>query len=109
MSTEHQVGKANPLYHFGPAIEAAKEGKRIARVGWNGTGMFVFHQVPASVPVEVIPKMTSLPQLVKDEFARRGQTIQYSNQLALVKTDNSVNGWAPSTADALAEDWLILD
>lgn len=109
MSQEHQVGKANPLHPFGDAIAAAKAGKRICRVGWNGAGMFVFHQVPASVDVEVIPKMTSLPQSVKDEFGRRGMAIQYSNQLALVKPDNSVNGWAPSTADALADDWLILD
>lgn len=27
---------------FGEALEAAKEGKLIARSGWNGKGMFVF-------------------------------------------------------------------
>lgn len=94
---------------FGEALEAAKQGKRICREGWNGKGLFVFHQVPATISLEVIPKMTSLPELVKEEFIRRGQPISYSNQLALVKPSNEINGWAPSTPDALAADWCILD
>ena len=28
--------------NFGNAIEALKEGKRVARAGWNGKGMFLF-------------------------------------------------------------------
>ena len=28
--------------NFGQAIEALKEGKRVARAGWNGKGMFLF-------------------------------------------------------------------
>ena len=94
---------------IGEAIEAAKNGLRIAREGWNGSGMFVFMQVPATISIDIIPKMQSLPQTVKDEFVRRGCDINYCNQLALVKPDNTINGWAPSTADALAQDWQILD
>lgn len=99
---------------FGHAIEALKAGKRVCRVGWNGKGLFVFMQVPAQIAAEVVPRMTSLPQSVKDEISRRAQDggpdgLSYSNQLALVKPDNSVNGWAPSAADALAEDWTVLD
>jgi hypothetical protein len=33
--------------NFGKAIEAAKAGKRVARAGWNGAGMFAYI-VPAS-------------------------------------------------------------
>jgi hypothetical protein len=28
--------------NFGKAIEAAKAGKRVARAGWNGAGMFAY-------------------------------------------------------------------
>ena len=28
--------------NFGQALEALKEGKRVARTGWNGKGMFLF-------------------------------------------------------------------
>lgn len=94
---------------FGEAIEAVKQGKRISREGWNGKEMFVFQQVPAEIPLEVIPKMQSLPDSVKAVFCLREQPIRYSNQLALVKPTNEINGWAPSTADALASDWCILD
>lgn len=96
-------------YPFGYAVDALKQGKRVARAGWNGKGMFVFRQVPAEIPSDVIPNMQSLPNSVKAEFGRRGGSIRYSDQLALVKPDNSISGWAPSTADSLAEDWEILD
>lgn len=93
---------------FGQAIEALKAGKRVAREGWNGKGLFVFMQVPAEINEEIVPKMQSLPQSVKDEFAKRGGSIRYSNQMALVAPNNSINGWAPSSSDTLAEDWVIL-
>lgn len=95
--------------NFGQAIEALKQGKRVARQGWNGKGLFVFMQVPAEISEEIIPKMQSLPQSVKDEFAKRGKSISYSNQMALVDTNNQISGWAPSSSDTLAEDWVILD
>lgn len=94
---------------FGDAITAAKDGKRISREGWNGKGMFVFMQVPSEIGADIVPRMTSLPEPVKAEFVKRGEPLRYSNQFALVKQDNSINGWAPSAADALAEDWEVLD
>jgi uncharacterized protein (DUF1919 family) len=95
--------------NFGQAIEALKAGKRVARTGWNGKGLFIFMQIPSEINEDVVPKMQSLPQSVKDEFARRGGSITYSNQMALVNPNNSINGWAPSSSDTLAEDWTILD
>lgn len=96
--------------NFGQAIEALKEGKRIAREGWNGKGMFVFMQVPSVIHFDIIPKMTSLPQYVKDEFQRRNlETITYKNQLAMVYPDNTIYGWVASPSDVLENDWCILD
>ena len=110
---------------FGEAVLALKEGKRVQRKGWNGSDLFVFRQVPAEISVEeVVPKMQSLPQSVKDEFLRRLErgkfmsapskqvmemygSIKYDNQLAIVKPNNEINGWAPSITDILAEDWII--
>lgn len=94
---------------FGEALDALKQGKRVQRKGWNGKGLFVFRQVPAEIGIEIIPKMQSLPQSVKDEFIKRGRSIFYDNQLALVDQKNNISGWSPSTSDALAEDWVILD
>lgn len=110
------VGVANQLVDFGTAIKALKDGKRAYREGWNGKGLFIFRQVPNEVSMEIVPKMTSLPQSVKDEFERRFNdpdkqidAIYYSDQIALVSPSNLITGWSPSTSDALAEDWIILD
>lgn len=102
--------------NFGQAVSALKEGKRVQREGWNGKGLFVFMQVPSIIGKDIVPKMQSLPQSVKDEFMRRFaneseqlDAIYYDNQLALVNTSNLITGWAPSVSDSLAEDWVVLD
>lgn len=107
-ASSETVGTASVVVNFGEAIKALKVGEMAQRVGWNGTGMFVFRQVPSRVPAAIVPKMSSLPQAVKDVLVARGGDLQYSNQFALVKPDNTINGWAPSSADTLAEDWIIL-
>ncbi len=101
---------------FGEAIEALNQGKRIQREGWNGKGLFVFKQVPATIGKEIVPKMQSLPQSVKDEFERRFNdtsaqidAIYYDNQMAIVNSSNLINGWVASSSDTLATDWIILD
>lgn len=94
--------------NFGETIAALNSGKMVSREGWNGKGLFVFKQIPSHISAEVIPKMQSLPQSVKDEFAKRGGCIEYLNQLAIVYPDNTIHGWNASPADALANDWCIL-
>lgn len=93
--------------YFAHAIEALKEGKKITRDGWDGK--FIFMQVPATILPEVIPKMQSLPQSVKDTFAERGISIRYNNQIALVDLDSNISGYAFTPADVLAEDWYVQD
>lgn len=100
---------------FGHAEEALKQGKRVARAGWNGKGMFVFRQVPSFIDGSIVDKMQSLPDSVKAEFNRRfakdpaNAQIQYKNQLAMVYPDNTIYGWVASPSDVLEEDWCILD
>ena len=110
------VGTAKPLVDIGAAMDALKEGKRVQRAGWNGKDLFIFRQVPSQVPKDIVPKMTSLPQSVKDEFERRfngpamtNGMIKYSNQLAIVYPDNRIYGWSPSALDIISDDWIVLD
>lgn len=117
------VGTAVQLVSFGEAIKALKEGKRVQRQGWNGKGLFIFMQIPSQVSIDIVPKMTSLPQSVKDEFERRHKnckvdwdvdcilmnSIRYQNQLAMVYPDNNIYGWVASPSDVLENDWIILD
>jgi len=99
--------------NFGQAMELLKQGKMVARTGWNGKDMFIFMQVPAVIGKEIVPKMQSLPDAVKAKFQERFDNsikqldaIYYSNQLAIVNSSNAINGWTPSVSDALAEDWI---
>lgn len=102
--------------NFGLAVEKMKEGEMVARQGWNGKGMFVFMQIPADIHKDIVPKMQSLPEKVKNEFVRRFNdeteqidAIYYDNQMAIVGASNLICGWSPSVSDTLAEDWFVFN
>lgn len=84
---------------FGAAIEALKTGERVARVGWNGKGMFVYLVPAASYPVQT--------GAAKAHFGE-GAMVPYRAYLALKTVDEDVATWAPSCADVLAEDWELI-
>ena len=92
---------------FGQAIEALRGGLMVQRQGWNGKGMFVFKQVPSPIAAEIVPRMTSLPQAVKDEFIQRVQGPAYESQMAIVHPDGQVDSWVASSSDTFATDWQI--
>lgn len=85
--------------NFGLATEAAKRGKKVARAGWNGSGMFAY-----IVPANAYPAST---QAMKDYF--KGELVPYRAYWALKTAQEDVSTWAPSGSDSLAEDWYILD
>ncbi len=84
---------------IGQAITAVKDGKLIARSGWNGKGMFVYYVPPASYPANR-GAMTS-------HFGE-GAMVPYNAYLALCGPDGKVSTWSPSCSDALATDWYVL-
>ena len=117
------VGTATPFtpertgsVDFGQVVKALKEGKRVTCVAWQKENIFIFMQVPSKVDMKIVTKMTSLPQVVKDEFVVRQKdnfdihnSIRYQNQIAVVYPDNNIYSWTPTVHDILQEDWIILD
>ena len=95
--------------NFGKAIEALKEGKLVARDGWNGKGMFVMKQIPAEIGLDIIPRMQSVQQSAKDILIDRGTTLKYENQMLIIKLDGTADSWVASSSDVFAEDWVILN
>lgn len=60
--------------NFGNAIERVKTRSYIARrANWDDD-MFIFAQIPANINEETIPKMQSLPEVVKREIINAGIT-----------------------------------
>lgn len=76
--------------NFGEAIHELKAGRRVAREGWNGKGIFIELQVP-----DVKSKMTS-PYIYINTTG-----LQTENKAA----PKSLVPWLASQTDMLAEDW----
>ena len=82
---------------FGEALELLKAGKKVARAGWNGKGMFVFLVPGSNFKVSRPPLLGIYPE---------GTEINYRPHIDLKGADGSVSTWAPSGSDSLAEDWM---
>ncbi|UKS27196.1 DUF2829 domain-containing protein [Paenibacillus sp. HWE-109] len=83
--------------NFGQAVEALKDGKKVARIGWNGKGMFLYY-----VPANSYPAQT---QVAKETF---GDTVSYNPYFAIKNVNGTVSTWVPSINDCLAEDWEVV-
>jgi hypothetical protein len=85
---------------FGLAIEALKQGKKVARAGWNGKGMFVY-----LVPANQYPARTD----VAKSFFGEDSLVPYNAYMAIKNVDDTVSTWVPSVNDCLSEDWQIIE
>lgn len=88
-------------FDFGSAIYLLKIGKKVARKGWNGSGMFVYYVPAASYPVERNNLETMGGHFEND-------MVPYREYLALKTAQGDVATWAPSVSDALATDWCLV-
>lgn len=91
--------------NFGETIERVKTRSYIARrANWDDN-MFIFAQIPANINEETIPKMQSLPEVVKREITEAGITsLSYQNQIC--KFDNcNITYYTPTGNDIFADDW----
>lgn len=82
---------------FGEALEQLKAGKRVARSGWNGKGMFVFLVPGSQFKVNRAPLLGIYPE---------GTEINYQPHIDMKAADGSIFTWSPNQLDALAEDWV---
>ena len=71
--------------NFGQAIEALKQGKKVARAGWNGKNMHLELQRP-----DAHSKMT-LPYIYM--YTAQGDNVP----------------WLASQTDILSEDWTVVE
>ena len=86
------------LMSFGCAVRAAKGGKKIARQGWNGVGMFAY-----VVPANSYQAQTDAIKGVFDN-----DMVPYCEYWALKTAQDDIAMWSPSGSDSLAEDWCIV-
>lgn len=112
---EKESEKSIEYLNFGQAIEALKEGKKVAREGWNGKGMFIYLN-KGSIDGYEFDKLRGKewPMLIGKvdcnlfEKGDKGTDTRMPN-FYISNVDKSYSTWVPSINDCLAEDWLIVE
>jgi hypothetical protein len=91
---------------FGLAIEAVKKGKKVARVGWNGKGMWIaFSPGSLNLPAERFWNPHN-----KAFAEANGGTADVLPCITMKTADGKVlMGWLASQTDMLADDWMIVE
>lgn len=87
-------------FDFGLAIVALKQGKRVAREGWNGKGMFLFLVPGSRFTVNREPLMSIMGE---------GTQVDYHAHIDMKTAQGYVVPWLASQSDMLAEDWMLVD
>ena len=78
---------------FGEALEAMKDGKKVARKGWNGKGMYLY---------------LADGKLLTEEIG--DGSYPFTDTVVMKTADNKYCiGWLASQTDMLAEDWHIVE
>lgn len=95
---------------FGHAIEAAKQGHKIARRGWNGQGMFVAYMPPMYLPPA---NSQALGKKVNDRTAKfigPDAPLDCQPYFAMYNAQKQwIPGWLATQSDMLSDDWRIVD
>ena len=90
--------------NFGQAIEAMKAGKKVARPGWNGKGMFIYFVQGRTVLRESLRNEADFHYPLETD-----NDISICSHIDMKAADGSiVIGWLASQTDMLSEDWQIV-
>lgn len=77
---------------FGDAIHMLKMGKKVARAGWNGKGMFVW----------LVGGHEQASEFNADH-------VFFNDYFVIKNVNETLSTWVPSINDCLAEDWSVVD
>ena len=90
---------------FSEIIDRLNEGEAFSRYSspaW--AGKFIVKQIPQTVPAEVVPRMTSLPDRAKAVIGTIGDgSISYHDQVK-----SHATSYIPTWEDIFADDWQVL-
>lgn len=85
--------------NFSDALSAIKDGKRVARNGWNGKGMFLFLVAGSNFTVNREPLLSILGE---------GAEATYRPHIDMKDAEGKIVPWLASQTDLLAEDWEVV-
>lgn len=82
---------------FSQALNALKQGKKVARAGWNGKGMFIFLVQGSTFQVSRPPLLGIYPA---------GTKIVYEGHIDMKMADGHIMAWTATNVDLLGDDWF---
>lgn len=91
------------MFAFDDALRLLKRGKKVARHGWNGQGMYVTLQpgYPDGIAINLsTARATGLTE---------GTVCRFRPYLMLRTAQQDFVPWAPTVSDVLAEDWTDVE
>ena len=92
---------------FGLAIEAMKQGARVARTGWNGKGMWL--SLSCDGTREVAAENFWSPHNAEHARQIGGKATVLPSITMKTATGEILMGWLASQTDMLADDWCVID
>ena len=92
----HPSMESTALHDFGEALRQMRAGRRVARQGWNGRGMYIY-LVPGS------EFRVNRPPL--NELLEPGTLVTYRSHIDMCTAQGDFVPWTASQTDVLAGDW----
>ena len=96
---------------FSEVLESLRNGERLTNATLSINAGFICRQVPQAVDKAIIPKMSSLPEGVK-EFLKDCGDIRFHDQVLLMEWSPMqeayiATSYIPTWYDIFREDWTI--
>ena len=88
----------NDSFDFGEALRLLKDGKSVARKGWNGKGMFLL----------LIQGSNDIAKLHGYGFGELLGEPTFQDAIFMKTVENHLVPWTASQTDVLAKDWQII-
>lgn len=96
--------------NFGQALEALKAGKKVAREGWNGKGMYLYLVNGSTVEKEKLRNEASQVLSVDKQAMHKTDAAVFLPHIDMRTANGDVCvGWLASQTDMLSEDWKIVE
>jgi len=106
---------------FSHALFALKEGKAVARSGWNGKGMYIYLVPANSYPAQTKVAIDYWSKQPNVEFKthygdslagipdQQIPLVPYGAYLAMKTAQGNVVPWLASQTDIIADDWAVVN
>lgn len=92
-----------PSFDFGTALRHLKSGARVARIGWNGKGMWLSYTPGREVDAHEFWSPSNAAWA-----AQRPVFTKVRDYITMKTADDEIVPWVASQTDMLAEDWVVL-